>query len=100
MDMNFDQYKMIKSVQILIRNDNLIEASTTNDEEKNGKKSVGSFKLFMHYPWQLLRTAAIYGEATVGTNFTLKGQRFTLKTMEVAKLLSLFFFFISSNYHF
>lgn len=102
MDMNFDQYKMIKSVQILIRNDDLIQTMSCNEEldKKDERKSLGDFELFMHYPRQLLRTASIHKEAITGSNFTLKGQRFTLKTMEVTRILCLLYIldYINSKY--
>ena len=92
---------MIKSVQILIRNDDLIQTMSSNEEldKKDERKSVGDFELFMHYPRQLLRTASIHREAITGSNFTLKGQRFTLKTMEVTKILCLLYIlhYVGSN---
>ena len=102
MDMNFDQYKMIKSVQILIRNNDLIQTMSYNEEldTNDERENVGEFELFMHYPRQLLRTASIHREAITGSNFTLKGQRFTLKTMEVTRILCLLYIldYINSKY--
>ena len=85
MDINYNRYKMIKRIQILIRNDDLIQNIETNDgkSEIGDLQKPGRFQLFMHYPRQLLRTAAIHDEAIVGSNSSLTGTKFTLKQMEV-----------------
>ena len=89
MDINYNRNKMIKKIQILIRYEDLIQTIASNDEnnEKDDVKRAGRFQLFMHYPRQLLRTAAIHDEAIVGVNSTLTGTKFTLKQMEVYRLL-------------
>ena len=85
MDINYNRYKMIKRIQILIRNDDLIRNIETNDGKGEivELQKTGRFQLFMHYPTQLLRTAAIHDEAIVGSNSSLTGTKFTLKQMEV-----------------
>ena len=85
MDINYNRYKMIKRIQILIRNDDLIRNIETNDGKGEivELQKTGRFQLFMHYPRQLLRTAAIHDEAIVGSNSSLTGTKFTLKQMEV-----------------
>lgn len=85
MDINYNRYKMIKRIQILIRNNDLIQNIETNDgeSESDDLQKTGRFQLFMHYPRQLLRTAAIHDEAIVGSNSSLTGTKFTLKQMEV-----------------
>ena len=79
---------MIKRIQILIKNDDLIQNVETNDgeSERDNLEKAGRFQLFMHYPRQLLRTAAIHDEAIMGSNSSLTGTKFTLKQMEVQSL--------------
>ena len=90
MDINYDPSTMIKKIQLLIRNDNLEQsmASNENDNEYDGTENSRRFQLFMHYPRQLLRTAAIHDEPILGINSTLTGTKFTLKQMEVTLKIS------------
>ena len=90
MDINYDPSTMIKKIQLLIRNDDLVQtmASNDNDNEYVGTENSRRFQLFMHYPRQLLRTAAIHDEPILGKNSTLTGTKFTLKQMEVTLKIS------------
>ena len=88
MDINYDPSTMIKKIQLLIRNDDLVQTMATNDDEYAGLENSRRFQLFMHYPRQLLRTAAIHDEPILGINSTLTGTKFTLKQMEVTLKIS------------
>ena len=86
MDINFVHNKNIKDVQILIKNDALLQSPVNLNAENNSNwdgKGIGSLKIFMHYPRQLLRTAAIHENFFTNSSLGLKGMRFTLKNMEV-----------------
>jgi hypothetical protein len=86
MDINFIHHKTIKTVQILIRNDDFLQSPVNLNAENNNiwdGKGIGSLKFFMHYPRQLLRTAAIHEKFFTNSSLQLKGMRFTLKNMEV-----------------
>ena len=100
MDINYDPLTMIKKIQLVLRNDNLVQtmASNENNNEYIGMENSRRFQLFMHYPRQLLRTAAIHDESILDINSTLTGTRFTLKQMEVRYEIS--FNFVNQNFKF
>ena len=88
MDINYDPSTMIKKIQLLIINENLVQTMASNENKNVGIENPRRFQLFMHYPRQLLRTAAIHDEPILGINSTLTGMKFTLKQMEVTLKIS------------
>lgn len=82
MDIPFINNTKVHSVEILIRNS--IWGKPSASEERDNKNQ-NSFRLFMHYPMQLFRTASLYQGVLDNSSSPLPDVKFSISNMEVSK---------------
>ena len=79
MDINFKHRRTIKEVKIELLKHRFLQVG--NPEVANIS---GSVRMFMHYPRQLLRTAAIYDTTIGNASTSIPGMQFNIHNMEVS----------------
>ena len=85
MDINFKHRRTINMVKIELFKNTFLQVG--DPEVANIS---GSVRMFMHYPRQLLRTAAIYDEKIGNESISIPEMRFNIHNMEVSKSVYIF----------
>ena len=79
MDINFKHRRTIKVVKIELVKHALFQVGNIGVANMSG-----SVRMFMHYPRQLLRTAAIYDTTIGNASTSIPGMQFNIHNMEVS----------------